>query len=383
MGRQTSPGLYERDGVWHIDKRVRGYGRICESTGTGDKEEAERYLRLKLTEIREASVYGVRPRRRFREAATKYLLDNQHMPSISDCAMHMKQLDPFIGDLPLDGIHDATLMQFINARKQQGVSNRTINIALQRVVRIVRLAANVWRDEHEMTWIDRATHITMLPETNRRVPYPLSWVEQGYLLRALPDHLAKMALYKMNSGCREQEVCRLCWEWEIKVPELSTSVFLIPLDFGGRRPHSGVKNREDRLVVLNDVAKSVIEAQRGLHKVWVFPYDGKRLAKMNGSAWKRARVRAAATWESENGEPAHPGFAHLRVHDLKHTFGRRLRVAGVAFEDRQALLGHKSASVTTDYSAAEIEHLIAQANKVAMDGQRSSPTLTVLRRRTA
>jgi integrase len=192
-----------------------------------------------------------------------------------------------------------------------------------------------------------------------------------------------MALYKMNSGCREQEVCRLQWDWEVKVPELSTSVFLIPLDFGGRRPNSGVKNREDRLVVLNDVAKSVIEAQRGLHPVWVFPYRGRPLAKMNDSAWKRGRAQAAQQWRQDKGEPAHPGFAHLRVHDLKHTFGRRLRVAGVSFEDRQALLGHKSESVTTDYSAAEIAHLIAQANKVKLGDQRSSPTLTVLRRRSA
>ena len=69
------------------------------------------------------------------------------------------------------------------------------------------------------------------------------------------------------------------------------------------------------------------------------------------------------------------------MHDLKHTFGRRLRVAGVIFEDRQALLGRKSGSVTADYSPAEIAHLIAQANKATMGEQRSSPTLTVLRRR--
>jgi hypothetical protein len=67
--------------------------------------------------------------------------------------------------------------------------------------------------------------------------------------------------------------------------------------------------------VLNDVAKSVIEAQ----------YKGKALAKTNDGAWKRARVRAAEQWEKDKGEPAHPGFARLRVHDLKHTFGRRLR----------------------------------------------------------
>jgi integrase len=41
------------------------------------------------------------------------------------------------------------------------------------------------------------------------------------------------------------------------------------------------------------------------------------------------------------------GFRKVRVHDLKHTFGRRLRAAGVSFEDRQDLLGHKSGRITT------------------------------------
>jgi len=81
------------------------------------------------------------------------------MPSISDTAMHLKQLDPFIGDLPLGRVHDETVRPFIKARQKQGVSNRTINIALQRVVRILRLAATVWRDEHEMTWLASATHL--------------------------------------------------------------------------------------------------------------------------------------------------------------------------------------------------------------------------------
>jgi hypothetical protein len=29
-------------------------------------------------------------------------------------------------------------------------------------------------------------------------------------------------------------------------------------------------------------------------------------------------------------------FKNVRVHDLRHTFERRLRAAGVSFEDRQA-----------------------------------------------
>jgi site-specific recombinase XerD len=116
---------------------------------------------------------------------------------------------------------------------------------------------------------------------------------------------------------------------------------------------------------------------------WVFPFNGKPIGTMSNSALQRARVEAAKQWKIDKGEDAHPVFARLRVHDLKHTFGRRLRVAGVTFEDRQLLLDHKSESVTTDYSAAEIAHLVAQANKVTEGDQRSSPTLTVLRRRAA
>ncbi|MEA1888323.1 MAG: site-specific integrase, partial [Pseudomonadota bacterium] len=60
-----------------------------------------------------------------------------------------------------------------------------------------------------------------------------------------------MCLFKVNTGCREQEVCQLRWDWEVDVPELDLSVFIIPGD--------KVKNTEDRLVVLNRVAKSVID----------------------------------------------------------------------------------------------------------------------------
>ncbi len=48
------------------------------------------------------------------------------------------------------------------------------------------------------------------------------------LFQELPDHLARMALFKVNTGCREQEVCGLRWDYEVKVPELETSVFIVP-----------------------------------------------------------------------------------------------------------------------------------------------------------
>ena len=46
-----------------------------------------------------------------------------------------------------------------------------------------------------------------------------------------------------------------------------------------------------------------------------------------------------------------PVRRNIRVHDLKHRYGHRLRAAGVGFEDRKLLLSHKAGHVTTHYSA--------------------------------
>jgi integrase len=382
MGRSKTTGLICRNGVWHIQKHIKGYGRLCESTGTRDYSEAERFLILRIHQLREATLFGVRTPRVFREAAAKYLIDNQHMPSISDSAAMLKLLDPFIGHIHLNRIHDGTLLGFVQKRRSEGVSHRTINMAIERVTRILRLAASVWRDESGLTWLESPPVLTKLDErSTQRKPYPLSWDEQRMLFRLLPDHLSRMALFKVNTGCREQEVCRLQWSWEVPVPELETSVFLIPRDFGGRRKHSGVKNGEDRLVVLNDVAKSVVDEQRGKNSTWVFPYQERAVTKMNDTAWKRARIRAAELWQKEREEPAPEGFRRVRVHDLKHTFGRRLRAAGVSFEDRQVLLGHRNESVTTHYSAPDIANLVEAANRVASTERRKIDAVTILRRK--
>ncbi|MFB3088405.1 MAG: tyrosine-type recombinase/integrase [Acidiferrobacterales bacterium] len=357
MGRKRPPGLYKRNGIWHIDKQIRGR-RLCESTGERNLAKAEHYLARKTEEARQALLYGVRPKRSFRQAATKYLKENCQKRSIGDDAMHLRQLDPYIGSLSLEAVHMGALRAFIAARQAQGMKSKTINAALAVVRHMLNLAASEWVDEHNLAWLESSPKIKLLAVTDARAPYPLSWGEQARLFRELPPHLARMALFKVNTGCREQELCRLRWRWEVPVPELATSVFLIPSEC--------VKNGEERLIVLNAVARSVIEAVRGMHSEFVFVHRGKPVARMNNTAWQHARVRV--------------GLAQVRVHDLKHTFGRRLRSAGVSFEDRQDLLGHKSGRITTHYSGPELGNLIAAANKVCTEGSRKSPALVLLRR---
>ncbi|AMV15251.1 TPA: tyrosine-type recombinase/integrase [Legionella pneumophila] len=356
MGRKRTPGLQKRGSVWCIDKKVFGR-RLCESTGTDNLEEAEKYLARRLEEIRLATVYGVRPKRTFKEAATKFLMENQHKRSISDDAGRLREVVKYIGDLPIEAIHIGSLQSFIEGRRKDEVSTRTINHGLKIVRRILNLASSEWMDEFGLTWLISAPKIKLLPEPDLRKPYPLSWDEQHKLFQQLPEHLKNMALFAVNTGCRDREICELRWDWEIQIPELPhIIVFIVPAEL--------VKNGEERLIVCNETVREVIEGERGKHPTHVFSYKGRPLSRMLSTGWRQAREKAK--------------LAEVRVHDLKHTFGRRLRASGVSFEDRQDLLGHRSGRITTHYSSAELQSLYQAANKVC-ENRKSGVILTLLR----
>ena len=173
MGRKNVPGLIMRAGIWHVDKRILGR-RVCQSTGTSQLEEAERYLAKVMEEVRQAQVYGVRPSRTFEQAAAKFVLEHQHKRSIRDDVHLLKSLMPFIGDVALDRLHMGTLQSWISLRQKQGIAAGTINNGLQVVRRIVNLAGTEWFDENAMTWLQSPAKIKLLSNVERRQPYPLN-----------------------------------------------------------------------------------------------------------------------------------------------------------------------------------------------------------------
>ena len=126
MGRKKSPGLFRRADIWHIDKQINGQ-RVRQSTGTGNLEEAERYLARLMEENRQAVVYGVRPQRSFEQAAAKYVLEYQHKRSLDSDIGRLKSLMPWIGEMPLERIHTGTLQPWINYRRDGGAKIGTIN----------------------------------------------------------------------------------------------------------------------------------------------------------------------------------------------------------------------------------------------------------------
>jgi integrase len=365
--RNRMPGLRRKGGVWHIEKRCRYApgGWLRESTGTASRAEAEEFLIRRLAEVEQEARRRDEAVFTFEEAAMRYVEEIAFKSSAVTVAMHVDDLLPFIGALPLEQVHDGTMKAFISQETGRGQAPKSVNNAVGVVSAVLNRAARVWRTGDGTPWLRQAPpRLTRLSLKGCQAkPYPLSWAEQDRLVSHLPRHLGDAVLFAVNTGCREKEVCRLRWDWEVKVPELDTAVFVL-MD-------SVTKTRTERVVVLNTVARRVVEARRGTHPTHVFTYRGEPVARLHNSAWKRA-WRAAEL-------PTEPGILK-GVHNLRHTFGRRLRSAGVPLETRKALLGHANGDITTHYSAAELKELVDAAEKAVDRGIAESPTLTVVGR---
>jgi len=295
----------------------------------------------------------------FREATDRYLKETQKR-SLDRDRDSLRFVAPYIGDLPLANVHMGTLQGFINDRRKVGISSSTVKRDLSIIRRVLTLAARSWRNNDGQPYLSCPPMFEMPDWEDSAHPYPLDHVEMDGLLKALPTHLRAMALFATNTGLREQGVCWLRWDWEVAVPELGTTIFITP---GRKRVYAdgewpGEKNKEDQLVVLNSVTKAIIEVQRKNRQAgcpYVFPYRGKRVTRLHNSAWKKA-------WRAA-GLPVCDEYTR-GPHNLKHTFGHRLRVAGVPLETRKKLLHHSNGDITTHYSPAGVAELLEAVEKI-------------------
>jgi integrase len=327
----------------YFKKQYRGR-RIRGASGTSDPEEAARRLRKRLDEIDNIDLYGKRRDFTFNEGAAKLLEEFQGSPkTLRIYAQQADILSPWIGSEYLKLICKDRLRPFIDSRRKDGVSVRTINMSMEFVRLVLRKAAHYWREDG-MSWIENCPIISF-EKGSKAKPYPISWAEQARFFDLLPGTEREIALFCVNTGLRDSVLCGLDWAWERHEEAINESVFVIPSET------IGLKGRPPMILVLNRIARQVLESRRGKHDKYVFG----EVKNLTNSAWKKA-------WKLA-GLPTGKEF-RKGVHNLRHTFGKRLRDAGVDERDVQDLLHHVPKSITRHYSAPEVRKLRQEAEKV-------------------
>ena len=365
MGRKTAGiKLVKRRGApnWYAEGTL-FKRRVRQSTGTASEEEATLILNDIVSQLKRKYVYGEKESVvDFNTVAAKHLNESTKV-SIKEDARYIEQMISYIGSLPMHEIFrgfvadkkPTPLEQFILDRAKDKVSTRTINYALSVLNIIGNKAVKRWRGSggkplipfwNSVPLVDSEEAKALGLQPKRQVG-PISWKEQTVLFNELPEFNRDMCLFKVNTGCREQEVCQLHWSWLVQRDD-GIWYFEIPEGF--------VKNRMMRVVVLNDIARSVIQKHKGEHPDYVFVYKNHPVNGMNGTAFQKARKRATKKLSS---------LRNVGIHNLKHTYGARLRAAGVPEEDRNFLTGHKGKmSMTTYYSVPELTKMLEYSNRV-------------------
>lgn len=284
----------------------------------------------------------------FGEAASKYLKEFDGKDKRRQ-AFALESVIPYIGDTPIIDVNDGALEDFKEDRKSgRGLFDKpamagTINKELTTVATVLNRACRDW------DWIPRVPRIRHVKGPSR-IAYPLTWAEQDALFSQFSNGWDKGVLpFAVNTGVRQAELFGLRWSDMVPIPELDTFVFVL----------SDTKNGTDRAVICNSIAREAVNRMRGNGSKYVFPsnhhgFKGQKV-RSSGKLFRRAWLKAGL-----------PSDSRIRkgIHNLRHTFGHRLRAVGVPEEDRAALMGHNNASLTSHYALPDLERLSEMAERV-------------------
>lgn len=343
--------LYKRKDSpnWWV-KICHGGRCIQRSSGTSDDEKAREYHdKLKAAQWDEVRL-GIKPKRSWKDAVVKYVGETSHKASHRDDVLHFKYLDRFLEPLMLAEVDRAVLDRVTAARQRDGVSNASVNRMLGVVQRVLRRAVYEWE------WLDRCPKVRMLDEPFIRIRW-LKREEAQRLLAELPEHLAVMARFSVETGLRRANVVGLKWE---NVDLVRRRVVVHADEAKGRRNLS---------VPLTDAAVSVIRSQMGKDLRYVFTYLAKPVFQVNGKAWKAALKRA--------------GIENFRWHDLRHTWATWHVLNGTSLHELKELGGWQSLEMVLRYAhLVDNDHLAGVVKRfsglrLADGGQRGDELATL------
>ena len=325
--------LYKRKDStqWWIKIAVNGR-RIQKSTGTDDKQAAQEYHDRLKTELWEQTRLGVKPGYLWQDAVLRWLKETEHKASRVHDLKHLRWLDKHLNGLKLSDINRDCLDGVTQARLASGVANGTVNRMLAVIRSILRKSVIEW------DWLDKAPKIRLLLEAKRRVRW-LTRDEAAALIYELPNHLAAMVTFSLETGLRQANVLDLQWS---QIDLARRCAWIHP---------DQAKARKAISVPLSKTAVLVLNSQIGNHATHVFTYKGKTVTQVNTKAWRQALKRA--------------GIDNFRWHDLRHTWASWHVQAGTPLNFLQELGGWESSDMVRRYAHLSSEHLAGYVDRLS------------------
>jgi integrase len=363
MADKKHPGLYKRGKVWWCDFTINGE-RFQKSLGTTNWNEALSKKKEMEAEAQQgklapkAQTFGARLR--FPDAADQYQAERKaHLAprSIATEKERLKPLREYFAAAALKDISSGLIQAYIGHRKAANAANRTVNMELGILRRIMK-RARLWHRVSE--------DIKALPERHD-VGRALSYEEKVKLVKTAgskPEwQVARLAMtLALNTTMRACEIKGLRWR-DINFLDNSLIVRQSKTDAG------------ERMIPLNERARAAIEELRERAKLfggtqpnhYLFPSCAginNLKGEAKGSANNPDPTRPMRDWRTAWRKLTRAaGLSGLRFHDMRHHAITELAEAEDTSEQViMSIAGHVSRKMLEHYS-----HVRVDAKRKALD----------------
>ncbi len=338
------PYRRKKSSIWWASFTGPDGQRIRRSTGTTNRAEAKALeAKWKLETYRQRQ-WQAQPPRLFDELMLGYLKATAEVKRSADKdRMRTRHLRRLFGGRVMNDLQPMDVREYIAIRKDEGLSNATINREIALLSSAINYANREWDWE-----LPNVAKGRKLKEGEGR----MRWItrEQAELLIQTAEsepkaqHLADFIRLALNTGCRSGELLGLEWQ---RVNLQERLMFL-------EAAHT--KSGKRRSVPLNDMSRQAIVNRlrfRAKHcpaSPWVFARENGTQIKAVKRSFKTACRRA--------------GIADFHIHDLRHTCAAWLVGIGVPLTEVRDLLGHASVVVTERYAHLSPDNVRAAVEKL-------------------
>ena len=325
--------LYKRPDsrIWWAAIRLPDGGRVCRSSGTANRQEAQEWLDHVRADLWRIHRLGERPSHTWQDAVVRWCNEKADKATALEDRAKFQWLDGYLRGRLLHTITRDEI-QAIGEAKARESSRATANRYLGLLRSVLKRAAGPWE------WIEKAPYVTLYPEAKRRVRW-LTKEEVTRLLHALPPHQRQLARFALATGLRQANVLGMRWP----NVDLERRTAWVHADEAKGGTSIGVP--------LNDEAMAVLREEIGKHRDYVFTFRRRPLASANTKSWKNALRRA--------------GIENFRWHDLRHVWATWHLMAGTTLGELQELGAWKSEAMVRRYAHFAPEQMRKAADRLA------------------
>ena len=328
--------MYKRGKSWHSDFVLRGK-RYRKSWGPISKTVAKEKEEKFRTEILEGK-HAQKARRILFETFSEKYIENARLNKKPSSARRnessINMLMPHFEGKLISSIHPFMVEQYKKTRKDNGVEPATIN-------RDIATLRNMMNKAVEWGYLSQnpITGVKQFKENNEKM-WVLTPEEEIKLLAECEKrpqrkkYLKDLVQFALHTGMRLDEIFKLK-NSNVNLKESYIKVI-------------DTKTHANRYVPINETLREILK-RRDKGEYVFFNSKGKPLTVLTNAFWTAVKEAGLIMWEGDK-------KIRFRFHDLRHTFGSRLGMAGTDLKTIMEIMGHKTHKMAMRYQHPSPAH---------------------------